>query len=104
MIRRPPRSTLFPYTTLFRSHAWKACLLERVTWVRIPLSPPAFFFSCNHLADGSEGSPGAIRFGVKHESHNLGVGLPLLLAHRLRIDVHGRADIRMPQEFLLDLQ
>src|SRR5258707_7005761 len=22
MIRRPPRSTLFPYTTLFRSHAW----------------------------------------------------------------------------------
>src|SRR2546428_869178 len=22
MIRRPPRSTLFPYTTLFRSHMW----------------------------------------------------------------------------------
>src|SRR3989449_8423980 len=24
MIRRPPRSTLFPYTTLFRSHSWIA--------------------------------------------------------------------------------
>src|SRR5258708_19806945 len=24
MIRRPPRSTLFPYTTLFRSHAQEA--------------------------------------------------------------------------------
>src|SRR2546423_6756781 len=24
MIRRPPRSTLFPYTTLFRSHHWPA--------------------------------------------------------------------------------
>src|SRR4051794_41680083 len=24
MIRRPPRSTLFPYTTLFRSGAWPA--------------------------------------------------------------------------------
>src|SRR2546429_6076705 len=24
MIRRPPRSTLFPYTTLFRSHKYKA--------------------------------------------------------------------------------
>src|SRR3712207_8561212 len=24
MIRRPPRSTLFPYTTLFRSHAVEA--------------------------------------------------------------------------------
>src|SRR2546422_7131528 len=23
MIRRPPRSTLFPYTTLFRSHRWR---------------------------------------------------------------------------------
>src|SRR5438093_4535659 len=23
MIRRPPRSTLFPYTTLFRSHYWR---------------------------------------------------------------------------------
>src|SRR2546422_1107997 len=25
MIRRPPRSTLFPYTTLFRSRGAKAC-------------------------------------------------------------------------------
>src|SRR5713101_8601116 len=25
MIRRPPRSTLFPYTTLFRSSAWHGC-------------------------------------------------------------------------------
>src|SRR5437899_10006935 len=24
MIRRPPRSTLFPYTTLFRSHWWSS--------------------------------------------------------------------------------
>src|SRR2546422_5330720 len=28
MIRRPPRSTLFPYTTLFRS-AWRARLRDR---------------------------------------------------------------------------
>src|SRR3712207_8349256 len=27
MIRRPPRSTLFPYTTLFRSHARRRCQL-----------------------------------------------------------------------------
>src|SRR5260370_32368614 len=25
MIRRPPRSTLFPYTTLFRSYLTRAC-------------------------------------------------------------------------------
>src|SRR2546430_3621105 len=30
MIRRPPRSTLFPYTTLFRSHRGEAGEVERV--------------------------------------------------------------------------
>src|SRR3712207_7735829 len=30
MIRRPPRSTLFPYTTLFRSRGIAAGLAERV--------------------------------------------------------------------------
>src|SRR2546430_10723281 len=34
MIRRPPRSTLFPYTTLFRSHADAA--LPRVARARLP--------------------------------------------------------------------
>src|SRR3712207_7676992 len=28
MIRRPPRSTLFPYTTLFRSHELEAVLMR----------------------------------------------------------------------------
>src|SRR5256885_2643188 len=30
MIRRPPRSTLFPYTTLFRSPSWRAGMLASV--------------------------------------------------------------------------
>src|SRR5437879_11305572 len=30
MIRRPPRSTLFPYTTLFRSHDLRAARQHRV--------------------------------------------------------------------------
>src|SRR2546430_1291646 len=29
MIRRPPRSTLFPYTTLFRSHSARAVAADR---------------------------------------------------------------------------
>src|SRR2546422_5449027 len=33
MIRRPPRSTLFPYTTLFRSH---------LSWVAADLGPGSF--------------------------------------------------------------
>src|SRR5438874_5115362 len=31
MIRRPPRSTLFPYTTLFRSRRYSARILGRAT-------------------------------------------------------------------------
>src|SRR3712207_8264313 len=30
MIRRPPRSTLFPYTTLFRSHLHEGALIAHV--------------------------------------------------------------------------
>src|SRR5438309_8441591 len=37
MIRRPPRSTLFPYTTLFRSPSARAC--ARTVPLR-PNSPP----------------------------------------------------------------
>src|SRR5260370_22575339 len=47
MIRRPPRSTLFPYTTLFRSHdaagllARLVVVLERGAEFRVVL-PPRF--------------------------------------------------------------
>src|SRR5258708_24200786 len=36
MIRRPPRSTLFPYTTLFRSRAPRARPLRRRSRARVP--------------------------------------------------------------------
>src|SRR5258708_18506199 len=39
MIRRPPRSTLFPYTTLFRSVWW--WLAIPVILVRAPIDPAA---------------------------------------------------------------
>src|SRR5256885_16051627 len=37
MIRRPPRSTLFPYTTLFRSSA-QSCPHERNRQDRLPVA------------------------------------------------------------------
>src|SRR5689334_24317922 len=36
MIRRPPRSTLFPYTTLFRSDLELVCRAERHRCARFP--------------------------------------------------------------------
>src|SRR2546429_4579256 len=39
MIRRPPRSTLFPYTTLFRSRSswWRARTPRRCSGARLPV-------------------------------------------------------------------
>src|SRR2546427_12174019 len=40
MIRRPPRSTLFPYTTLFRSHhAHQFCRISPRRWQHDLLGP-----------------------------------------------------------------
>src|SRR5258708_25965492 len=36
MIRRPPRSTLFPYTTLFRSATLPSMRMTRSTWSILP--------------------------------------------------------------------
>src|SRR3712207_2930465 len=58
MIRRPPRSTLFPYTTLFRSSAeavWGECQGSALYQVRVDLrdmgvrcSCPSRKFPCKH--------------------------------------------------------
>src|SRR2546421_1385423 len=39
MIRRPPRSTLFPYTTLFRSHLGRGALGAPGAYATSPLAP-----------------------------------------------------------------
>src|SRR2546427_3491793 len=35
MIRRPPRSTLFPYTTLFRSDPALEKVVDRIHWIAL---------------------------------------------------------------------
>src|SRR5258705_7198334 len=40
MIRRPPRSTLFPYTTLFRSQHRRTGAARRIRRAGIPHLPP----------------------------------------------------------------
>src|SRR3712207_8131637 len=44
MIRRPPRSTLFPYTTLFRSVAGQAYLADNLPEGVEPVLSEEFFF------------------------------------------------------------
>src|SRR3712207_6429965 len=65
MIRRPPRSTLFPYTTLFRSCSRPTCP-ERSTW------PWASAPSVEGADDGRCGSGGSTSSGrpsVRSEEH-----------------------------------
>src|SRR3712207_8733926 len=69
MIRRPPRSTLFPYTTLFRSR-------HRTSAARPP-TPATLVASPNHSAPVwayssrtvSDVGTTTMRFGVRSEEH-----------------------------------
>src|SRR5256885_10075517 len=45
MIRRPPRSTLFPYTTLFRSLQWITPLPEQMAQIAVGTNLLAHRFS-----------------------------------------------------------
>src|SRR2546430_10023001 len=53
MIRRPPRSTLFPYTTLFRSHRLIASVpkQEAPSGVQLNNDPPKIFRSEEHTSE-----------------------------------------------------
>src|SRR5688572_31659420 len=71
MIRRPPTSTLFPYTTLFRSLPSRARVLHRL---RVPAPPrlPAPAFSRRYpLPDRGRGRPHAHlhRVDARSEEH-----------------------------------
>src|SRR3712207_7580811 len=54
MIRRPPRSTLFPYTTLFRS--------SRDPLPMIPRSPPAGISPMKAIRIHQHGGPEVLRY------------------------------------------
>src|SRR3712207_7524472 len=66
MIRRPPRSTLFPYTTLFRSRCGRGGQHRRK--VRSPFIAPRDHRSCKRLYAGAHLKPSIARAsGSLHE-------------------------------------
>src|SRR2546425_6798359 len=89
MIRRPPRSTLFPYTTLFRSLRLRCprCLEGRVfrRFVTMHDSCPA----CGHVF---EREPGYF-VGAMYISYALAIPMYLLLVAILRSFMRGASDI-----------
>src|SRR5258707_14836299 len=51
MIRRPPRSTLFPYTTLFRSHVTHPLTQGQATQRPVPIQHPVSQSLVNNVPD-----------------------------------------------------
>src|SRR2546422_4752223 len=76
MIRRPPRSTLFPYTTLFRSHWGGVAIDERHGLAVVPVNRvPAmvqlfvahsFNFDSSKTADAARGDRKSTRLNSSH--------------------------------------
>src|SRR5437867_7771311 len=61
MIRRPPRSTLFPYTTLFRSLENEKTVTQ---FCRKLAAEPLFRSECRDRKSGSAGMPRPISYAV----------------------------------------
>src|SRR3712207_7287503 len=70
MIRRPPRSTLFPYTTLFRSRAGAMAVLSDAAARRCAADGIARIGVINHGADAPvPGPPPSGSRTVRSEEH-----------------------------------
>src|SRR5690242_21105302 len=73
MIRRPPRSTLFPYTTLFRSSGRRADDMAVLTTYALPVllglgQLTAVLTTAYHLAREGETFPSRTRRSEEHTS------------------------------------
>src|SRR2546422_7285449 len=77
MIRRPPRSTLFPYTTLFRSVRGDA--IHRVPDVGVPVTHP-------HVDGKPRAEPPPHGGGLRSEEHTSELQSRLHLVCRLLLE------------------
>src|SRR5256885_8507341 len=80
MIRRPPRSTLFPYTTLFRSPAVAARDRPLLRGLRPSPASGAVVVSASGAADGESGCP------ARSEEHTSELQSPCNLVCRLLLE------------------
>src|SRR3712207_6912126 len=90
MIRRPPRSTLFPYTTLFRSD------IERTVRTRLRSLRATLGLSLDELAARTNLSPSTIsRIETGKRTISLDVLVPLATALHVNLDQLDRKSTRL---------
>src|SRR2546429_5613873 len=89
MIRRPPRSTLFPYTTLFRSPAGRQIRVRgqniHVELIRVRQSHHAIF-QRNHLPVGLVAAQAFVQGTKRSEEHTSELQSRLHLVCRLLLE------------------
>src|SRR5437879_10437523 len=78
MLRRPPRSTLFPYTTLFRSLGWT--MVFAAANCELPVQRPC---STQKTSRGSGGAPAGT---MRSEEHTSELQSPMYLVCRLLLE------------------
>src|SRR5690348_18063009 len=97
MIRRPPRSTLFPYTTLFRS-----CRNSQTQTEKITMTQPAKAISTESLQHEGRTFPPApeavqrswINAATRSEEHTSELQSPVHLVCRLLLEKKKKTQIR----------
>src|SRR3989441_1723241 len=105
MIRRPPRSTLFPYTTLFRSLSGKVPLGARELHWLAGADADYEHVAVHIFAVPGGGSPDSLTESVRTNQVNAGAfaGANLEVVPRLTATAAARYDwIRVPFEDLID--
>src|SRR5690348_17654093 len=80
MIRRPPRSTLFPYTTLFRSGCAALCLAAIAA-----AAPSGIWLDIPFIAQPENGC-GAASAAMRSEEHTSELQSPVHLVCRLLLE------------------
>src|SRR5438876_7678368 len=80
MIRRPPRSTLFPYTTLFRSHVLAQELQT------IPITWPFAVWGLDMVGPLQRAPGGFTHLFVRSEEHTSELQSPVHLVCRLLLE------------------
>src|SRR3712207_8852083 len=92
MIRRPPRSTLFPYTTLFRSA--DGFRLERVA---DGVTPAGFYYAANNFSTAEHGGThldAPLHFAQRSEEHTSELQSRQYLVCRLLLEKKNRDTTR----------
>src|SRR5437867_5056505 len=93
MIRRPPRSTLFPYTTLFRSHQ-----------LRDPVQLGIQSRRLQHLVRPTEGLEQRLRHHARSEEHTSELQSPYDLVCRLLLEKKNKENERKDKHERDDVQ